>query len=123
MTISGTPSWAISTAWAWRSWCGANRLRTPAAAAVWRISLRAAAVVHRRPRVGPVMIQNSGPTGRIEPGCEPGMQFLPGPVVHADLATAPALAAPDQDRSAASVQVGLGERERFADPQPGAPEH
>ena len=26
MTISGTPSRAISTAWAWRSWCGTNRL-------------------------------------------------------------------------------------------------
>jgi hypothetical protein len=30
MTISGTPSRAISTACAWRSWCGANRRRTPA---------------------------------------------------------------------------------------------
>jgi hypothetical protein len=28
MTISGMPSRAISTAWAWRSWCGAKRRRT-----------------------------------------------------------------------------------------------
>jgi len=34
MTTRGTPSRAISTAWAWRSWCGANRRRTPPLAAV-----------------------------------------------------------------------------------------
>src|SRR5215218_5934295 len=33
MTVSGTPSWAISTAWACLSWCGAKRRRTPAAGA------------------------------------------------------------------------------------------
>ena len=33
MTIEGTPSRAISTAWAWRNRCGAKRRRTPAAAA------------------------------------------------------------------------------------------
>jgi hypothetical protein len=32
MTLSGAPSCASSTAWAWRSWCGANRRRTPALA-------------------------------------------------------------------------------------------
>ena len=30
MTFSGTPSRASSTAWAWRSWCGAKRRLTPA---------------------------------------------------------------------------------------------
>ena len=34
MTTSGTPSCAISTAWACRSWCGANRRLTPAPDAV-----------------------------------------------------------------------------------------
>jgi hypothetical protein len=34
-----------------------------------------------------------------------------------------ALAAPHQQRPAARVQVGLRERERFADAQPGAPQH
>jgi hypothetical protein len=36
MTTSGTPSRAISTACAWRSWCGAKRRRTPADTARWR---------------------------------------------------------------------------------------
>jgi len=43
MTISSTPSRAISTAWAWRSWRGAKRRPTPAAAAVRRSCTRAAA--------------------------------------------------------------------------------
>jgi hypothetical protein len=30
ITLRGTRSRAISTAWAWRSWCGAKRRRTPA---------------------------------------------------------------------------------------------
>src|SRR3954453_3253388 len=63
MTMSGTPSCAISTAWAWRSWCGAKRRRMPAVAAKRRSSARAAAGDHGRPRVGPLMTQNSGPTG------------------------------------------------------------
>ncbi len=63
MTTSGTPSRAISTAWACRSWCGAKRRRTPALAAVRRRSARAAALAQCRPRVAPVTMQNSGPTG------------------------------------------------------------
>src|SRR3954447_23295080 len=43
MTMSGTPSCAISTACACRSWCGAKRRRTPAVAAMRRSSARAAA--------------------------------------------------------------------------------
>jgi hypothetical protein len=39
ITTRGTPSWAISTAWACRSWCGAKRRRKPALAAVRRIGL------------------------------------------------------------------------------------
>jgi hypothetical protein len=54
---------------------------------------------------------------------EPGRELLPGPVVHGDLAAAAALAAPYQQRTATRVQVGLGERERLADAQTGAPEH
>lgn len=48
----------------------------------------------------------------------PGIDVLPGPAVHADLATLVALAMADDHRSRASVEVGLGERERLADPQP-----
>src|SRR4051812_24656855 len=47
----GTPSRAISTACAWRNWCGANRRRTPAVAATRRKWARAAAAAHGRPRV------------------------------------------------------------------------
>src|SRR5215216_1300285 len=54
---------------------------------------------------------------------EPGRELLPGPVIHADLAAAAALAAPYQQRPAARILVGLGERERLVDPQAGAPEH
>src|SRR6266536_3483182 len=39
MTISGTPSRAISTACAWRSWWGAKRRRTPARAAAREVRL------------------------------------------------------------------------------------
>src|SRR5215210_4327189 len=123
MMISGTPSRAISTACAWRSWCGAKRRRTPAWRATRRSSDRAAAAAHGRPRVAPLTTQNSGPTGSSTRGLEPGRELLPGPVVHADLAAAAALAAPHQQRAAARVQVGLGERERLADPQAGSPQH
>ena len=51
------------------------------------------------------------------------LKLLPGPVVHADFAAAAALAAADEDCAAAGVEVGFGERERFVDAQPGAPEH
>ena len=69
------------------------------------------------------MTQNSGPTGSSTRALEPGRELLPGPVVHADLAAAAALAAPDQQRAAARIEVGLGERERLVDAQPGAPQH
>src|SRR4029453_18066696 len=123
MTISGTPSRAISTAWAWRSWCGAKRRRTPASRATRRSSVRAAPAVRGRPRGGPVTMQNRGPTGSATRAWSHGSKLLPGPVVHADLAAAAALAAPHQQRSAARVEVGLGERERFADAQTSTPQH
>jgi hypothetical protein len=54
---------------------------------------------------------------------QPRLKLFPRPVVSADLAAPATLAAPHQQRSAARVEVGLGERERLADAQPGAPEH
>jgi hypothetical protein len=63
MILSATPSRASSTAWAWRSWCGAKRRRIPAWAASRRNSTRTLARDHGRPRVGPSMTQNSGPIG------------------------------------------------------------
>ena len=44
-------------------------------------------------------------------------------VVHADLAPLAALALSDQDRAAASVEVGFGQGHRLADPQSRPPEH
>ena len=63
ITTSGTPSWAISTACACRSWCGANRRRTPANAAVRRSCLRAAEGSHLRPAVLPRMTHSNAPVG------------------------------------------------------------
>ena len=67
--------------------------------------------------------QNSGPDRQLDADVQPLLQLLPGPAVHADLAAATALPAADEDRAAAGVEVSLGERERFVDAQPGAPEH
>src|SRR5688572_2223274 len=123
MTISGTPSRAISTAWAWRSWCGAKRLRTPASRATRR-QLRAGGAGCPQPSACRTVDDAEQRSDRqLDPGLEPWFELLPRPVVHADLAAAAALAAPHQQRSAARIEVGLGERERLADPQAGAPEH
>src|SRR5215208_7364222 len=52
---------------------------------------------------------------QLDAHVQPGRELLPGPVVDADLAASAALAAPHQQRSAAGVEVGLGERERLTD--------
>src|SRR5829696_1778884 len=54
---------AISTACAWRSWCGGSRWRTPARTARLRSVARAAAGDQGRPRVGPSMTHSSAPIG------------------------------------------------------------
>src|SRR3954452_19129962 len=122
MTLSGTPSWASSMAWARRRWCGAKGPRTPARAASRRSMARAGAGCQGRPRVGPLMTQNNGPTGIAPADSQPGFELLEAPVVHADLATAPAFAAPDQHGPAAAVEIELVEVQRLLDAQPGAPE-
>jgi hypothetical protein len=48
---------------------------------------------------------------------------LPRPLVHTDLAPAPALAAAHEQRAATVVEVRLVERERLVDPQARAPQH
>ena len=63
------------------------------------------------------------PNRQLDAHREPRLELLPGPVVHAHLAAAAALAASHQQRSATRVQVGFGERERLVDTQAGAPEH
>jgi hypothetical protein len=121
MTISGTPSRAISTAWACRSWCGAKRRRTPAAAAVRRSSARAAACDRWRPHAVPLMTHKSGPTRssgrRSSHGCSCSQP-------HASMPTSrrrPPLP-PDQERPAAVIDVAFGASERFLNAKPGSPQ-
>jgi len=105
MMLSATPSCAISIAWAWRSWWGAKRLRTPASAASRRSCARAAVALHVRPRVDPSMTQKSGPDGHPSAVGDPVAQVLPAPVVHAYFAAFVALAVAHEQRSAALVEV------------------
>src|SRR4051794_40750262 len=123
MTTSGTPSWASS-----RGVRVAQLVRGKAApdASGRRGVAQLRASGRDRPapaarRTGDDAEQR--PDGKLYPGGEPRLQLLPGPVVHADLAPAAALAATDQHGAPPRVKISLGERERLADPQPGAPEH
>jgi hypothetical protein len=52
-----------------------------------------------------------------------GLRGLPRPLVHADLAAAAALAAAREQRAAATVEVGLVERQRLVNTQPGSPQY
>jgi hypothetical protein len=54
---------------------------------------------------------------------KPRPELLPAPVVHARFAAFAALAAADQERPSSRVEVGFGEVERFANAQPGPPQH
>jgi hypothetical protein len=71
----------------------------------------------------PVMTQNSGPTGSSSRRSIQRCRVLPGPLVHADLAAAPALAAAHEQRAATVVEVGLVERERLVDSHARSPQH
>src|SRR5512144_1138590 len=96
ITISGTPSRASSTACACRSWCVG-----PLAA-----TRRAGEDAEERP------------DGQFESALEPRLELGPSPRVHADLAAAPTLATPDEQRATALIEIGLSERQRLADAQP-----
>jgi len=48
------------------------------------------------------------PHRQLDPVLEPGSKLLPAPLVHADLAAAAALAAADQHRPAAGLEVAFG---------------
>jgi hypothetical protein len=63
-----------------------------------------------------------GPDWELEPGLKPRLKLVPRPGVHADLAASIALAATDQQRSAAWVEIHFGERQRFLNAQSGPPE-
>jgi hypothetical protein len=63
-----------------------------------------------------------GADGKLGPQLQPGPEFFPSPRVHADLAAAPALAAPNQERAAALIEIALSQGERLVDPQPCSPQ-
>jgi hypothetical protein len=56
------------------------------------------------------------------PELEPRVELLPRPAVHPDLASLPAFAPADEHGAARTVEISLRKRERFADPESGAPE-
>jgi hypothetical protein len=121
MTLRGTPSRAISTACACRSWCGAKRRRTPARTARARKVARAAAGDHGRPWVGPSITHSSAPTGSATRArshgsiCSQAQRSMP-------TCRRLPLAVTDEATAARAVEVALGQRERLADPQAGPPE-
>jgi hypothetical protein len=84
--------------------------------------LRGADASQRRPAVGPWITQNSEPTGRVARISCHRVNWVPCPAVHSDLAAASSLPPADDEGPAGAVKVGLGEVERFADPQPSAPQ-
>src|SRR5450755_2788310 len=53
---------------------------------------------------------------------EPWVELLPRPTVHPNLAALAALATADKNRAPGTIEIALLKRERFADPQPSAPE-
>lgn len=55
------------------------------------------------------------PHGQLDAQLEPRLELLPTPRVHADLAAASALAASNEQRATAGIEVGLGELERLMD--------
>src|SRR3954468_16430136 len=87
ITMSGTPSCAISTAWAWRSWWGAKRRRTPACTASRLSEVRAAAGGRS------FYDAQQCADGQLDADCQPPLEMLPGPGVHPDLASLAAFAA------------------------------
>lgn len=59
----------------------------------------------------------------LEADLSPGIEMLPGPLIHPDLATLSAHAATNEDASPLDVKVALGEGERLTYAQACAPEH
>src|SRR3954451_12228722 len=60
---------------------------------------------------------------KVDARGEPWLNLLPGPVVHADLPAATALAAAHEQRAAPRMKVRLAEGEGLVDPHARAPKH
>jgi hypothetical protein len=122
MTRSGIPSRDISTAWACRSWCGANRRRTPAASAL-RMQLAADRGRGAGPAAGRVA-QNAETTRRPAGSCAARARGRAAPTPSGPSRP------PAGDRPfghgpgwrRAAVKLGLSQRQGLADPQPGTPQ-
>ena len=117
---SGMPSCNSSTACAWRSWWGAKRRRTPASSASWCSCEPGGAGRPRVPARGSGDHAEQRADRQRRALGQPRSERRPPPRVHPDLAAAVVLAVPDQNRPAPFFQIGLGQRERLVDPQPGA---
>ena len=123
MTSSGIPSRDISTAWACRSWWGANRRRTPAASAD-PMQLGTDAGRRARPPAGRTAQNAEERADRHAPAqLKPAIELLPRPAVHPNLPPTTTLSSTDQNRAALAIKIGLSQRQRLTDPQPGTPEH
>jgi hypothetical protein len=59
---------------------------------------------------------------QFSPHFEPRVEVRPRPAIHSDPAALIALTVADKQRATDRVEVGLVERERLADPQPGTPQ-
>src|SRR5829696_4559981 len=123
ITFSETPARAISTAWGWRSWCGAKRRLTPALPARRRNCVRTEGADHGSPAVGPRRTQRSGPTGSPARSSSQGRsRCQPHSSMPASRRRPPL---PRRTRIAPrpGLEIPLGERQRLRDPQSGPPEH
>ncbi|MDP8909800.1 MAG: hypothetical protein M3N47_11965 [Chloroflexota bacterium] len=78
---------------------------------------------HARPRRGPGDDAKQRADGKFGAGVEPRLELLPGPLVHADLAAAAALAAPHEQRPAPAIEVALVQQQGLVDVKTGAPQH
>ena len=54
---------------------------------------------------------------------DPWLKLFPRPAVHSDLSAFAAFALAHENRAAHRIEVSLGERERFADPETRTPEN
>jgi hypothetical protein len=63
------------------------------------------------------------PDRHLDAVLQPGVDVFEPPVVHTDLEAPAAFAVPNEQGAPSFVDVGLGQRERFGDPQPAAPQH
>jgi hypothetical protein len=77
----------------------------------------------RPPAGGAVYDAEQRPDRQLDARLEPRCELVPGPVVHPHLATAAPLAAAHEQRPRARIQIGLGERKRLVNAQPGSPQH